>query len=283
MRFTVTRTIAAQHRLSRALKRRGKSIAIVPTMGFLHEGHLTLIDNALKKADVVVTTIFVNPAQFGPREDIDQYPRDISSDLLKVRARGGQIVFVPTAPIMYPKGYETYVTVEHLTRTLEGAARPTHFRGVTTVVAKLFNIVQPDCALFGMKDYQQAVVLRKMTHDLNYPIQIIVRPTVREKDGLAMSSRNSYLTAEERLQAPALYHALKHARSLVRDGMTQTSTIRLRMKKLIGREAPLANVEYIAFTHLDDLREIRAVEKRTVVSLAARFKSARLIDNMRIA
>ncbi len=283
MKFTVTRTISAQQTLSRKLIASGKTIAIVPTMGFLHDGHLSLIRRGLREADVVVTTIFVNPAQFAPHEDFDRYPRDITGDLRKIRQAGGRIVFAPKVRDIYPDGYQTYVTVENLTGTLEGQSRPGHFRGVTTIVAKLFNIVRPDAALFGMKDYQQAIVLKRMTVDLNWSIKFIICPTMREKDGLAMSSRNSYLSPELRYQAPALYQAMKAAKALVKSGTTDTAAIRDHMRQIIAEIAPAAEVNYIAFTEMESLRALMQVQKNTVVSLAVKLGPVRLIDNMKIA
>lgn len=281
--LTVTNSIIAQQELSRRLAHRGKTIAIVPTMGALHEGHLSLIRHGLKKADVVVTTIFVNPTQFAPTEDLNRYPRDPQGDLKKIQQVGGQIVFMPSPKEMYPDRFETYVTVENLTRTLEGASRPTHFRGVTTVVAKLFNIVRPDIALFGMKDYQQAMVLKRMTTDLNWPMTLIIRPTIREKDGLALSSRNRYLSPELRTQAPALYRSLKAARQMARNGQTDAAVIEAEMRRIIGQDAPVAVIDYIAFTEMESLKPVTIVGKNTVSSLAARFGSVRLIDNLKIA
>ena len=279
----VTRAISSQQKLSRRLIRDGKTIAIVPTMGALHEGHLSLIRRGRQKADVVVTTVFVNPAQFAPHEDFDRYPRDPKGDLKKIRRAGGQVVFMPDRRQMYPDKYDTYVDVQHLTMSLEGKSRPGHFRGVTTIVTKLFNIVQPDVALFGMKDYQQAMVLKKMTIDLNWPIQFVICPTMREKDGLAMSSRNRYLSPELRRQAPALYQSLIAARRMVREGETRASTIVGRMRRIIRRMAPIAQIDYIALTELDSLKTVTIVTKNTVASLAVRLGPVRLIDNMKIA
>jgi len=279
----VTRAISSQQKLSRRLIREGKTIAIVPTMGALHEGHLSLIRRGRQKADVVVTTVFVNPAQFAPHEDFDRYPRDPKGDLKKIRRAGGQVVFMPDRRQMYPDKYDTYVDVQHLTMSLEGKSRPGHFRGVTTIVTKLFNIVQPDVALFGMKDYQQAMVLKKMTIDLNWPIQFVICPTMREKDGLAMSSRNRYLSPELRRQAPALYQSLIAARRMVREGETRASTIVGRMRRIIRRMAPIAQIDYIALTELDSLKTVTIVTKNTVASLAVRLGPVRLIDNMKIA
>jgi pantoate--beta-alanine ligase len=281
--LTITRTIAAQQRLSRHLIRSGKTIAVVPTMGALHDGHLSLIRRAKQKADVVVATIFVNPTQFGPNEDFDRYPRDPKGDTRKLNGAGADVVFMPQQTDMYPDGYETYVSVEHMTNVLEGASRPTHFRGVTTIVAKLFHIVQPDFALFGMKDYQQAMVLKRMVRDLNLPITMIICPIVREKDGLAMSSRNRYLSPELRAQAPALYHALKAARRMIRDGVTRSSDIKRKMRSIIRKDAPDGEIDYIAITEMESLKAVSSVTKNTVASLAVRLGPVRLIDNMKIA
>ena len=283
MKFTVTKKISAQQQLSLRLRRRGQSIAMVPTMGYLHQGHQSLIRRGLREADVVVTTIFVNPTQFAPTEDLNRYPRDPQGDLKKIRRSGGQVVFMPEQNEIYPDDYETYVTVEDLTRTLEGRLRPTHFKGVTTVVTKLFNIVQPDVALFGMKDYQQAVVLKKMTRDLNWPIKFIICPTIREKDGLALSSRNSYLALQARQEATALYQALTLAKRMVVGGENRVAPISQKMRRMIRQIAPSAEIDYIAFTECDSLKPTRNIVKGTVASLAVRLGPVRLIDNMRIA
>jgi len=282
-KLTVNRTISAQQKLSAKLRRSGKSIAIVPTMGALHDGHISLIKRAVKAADVVVTTVFVNPAQFAPNEDFERYPRDTRGDLKKIQAAGSRIVFMPKKEAMYPDDFETFVKVTHMTKTLEGESRPTHFRGVTTVVAKLFNIVQPDVAVFGMKDYQQAMVLKRMAADLNWPIKMIIAPTVREKDGLAMSSRNAYLSLEQRRQAVALYTALKEAHDLCREGEERISVVLRDMRRTIHEIAPTAKVDYIAFTEMETLKPVMRVQKDTVASLAVRLGSIRLIDNMKIA
>lgn len=283
MRLTVTKKISAQQQLSLRLRRRGQSIAIVPTMGYLHEGHLSLIRRGLREADIVVTTIFVNPTQFAPTEDLNRYPRDVEGDLKKIQKSGGQIVFMPKRNEIYPDDYETYVTVEDLTRTLEGRLRPTHFKGVTTIVTKLFNIVQPDVALFGMKDYQQAIVLKKMIRDLNWPMKFIICPTVREKDGLAMSSRNSYLTSQARREATALYQALTTAKKMAVQGESSVAFISRKMHRVIRQIAPSAEIDYIAFTDYDSLKPVRKIVRGTIASLAVRLGPVRLIDNMKIA
>ena len=282
MKFTVTRSISAQQRLSRKLAIDGKTIAIVPTMGYLHEGHISLIKRGLKKADIVVTTIFVNPAQFSPGEDYKRYPRDTCGDLNKIKDAGGQVVFIPRTDLIYPDRFETYVYVENLTQSLEGLSRPTHFRGVTTIVAKLFNIVRPDFAFFGMKDFQQATVISKMTHDLNWPIRVIICPTIREKNGLAMSSRNNYLSPQERKEAPALYESLKLARRLAKSGIIETSRIRKEMKQFIWKSAPSSEIVYIAFTEEETLKPVKKIGKDCIVSLAVRIGQVRLIDNIKI-
>ncbi|MCJ7578804.1 MAG: pantoate--beta-alanine ligase, partial [candidate division Zixibacteria bacterium] len=229
------------------LKREGKIIGFVPTMGYLHKGHLRLVKIAKRKSDVVVVSIFVNPTQFGPKEDFAKYPIDFKRDRFLLEKEGCDFVFAPRIKDMYPEEYLTYVNVEKITGKLEGAIRPGHFQGVTTVVAKLFNIVQPDVAIFGQKDAQQAVVLKKMVDDLNYGVKMIIAGTVRERDGLASSSRNVYLSKEERKQAKVLYQALRLAKSMIRKGERSASKIVSKMNKLINRQ-PLAEIDYIAIT-----------------------------------
>lgn len=276
------RTVIHMQRAVRRLAAQGKTIGIVPTMGFLHDGHLSLIRVAKKHADVVVTTIFVNPTQFGPREDFANYPHDERGDLRKIRSVGGDIVFIPAPREVYPKNFQTFVTVEKLTQTLEGTSRPTHFRGVTTVVAKLFNIIRPDVAVFGMKDFQQATVLRQMTSDLGYPIKFIVAPTVRERDGLAMSSRNKHFTPENRTEAACLYRGLKTARAMVAAGERSSANIRREMEKAILATCPSAEIDYIAFNDINTLAPLKSIERGAVCSLAARVHGVRLIDNMKL-
>ncbi len=261
-------------------RRRGRRIGLVPTMGALHEGHLSLIRLARRHSDFVVVSIFVNPAQFGPREDFNRYPRDLKGDAEKCRRAGADLVFCPEVSQVYPQGFSTYINVEGLTQGLCGAFRPGHFRGVATVVCKLFNMVQPDVAVFGQKDAQQAAVIKRMVRDLDLPVRIIVGPIVREPDGLAMSSRNAYLTPEERAQATALYHSLELARRMVRQGTRETGEVRRKMRTLLKREAPLGKVEYIEVVDGTDLRPVRTIVPGTMVALAIRFPSARLIDNL---
>ncbi|UCD64518.1 MAG: pantoate--beta-alanine ligase [Candidatus Zixiibacteriota bacterium] len=277
------RSIRTMQNISRDLAAEGKRIGLVPTMGFLHEGHLSLIGRARRHADVVIVTIFVNPAQFAPHEDLNKYPRDEKGDLKKIKAAGGDIVFIPRARDIYPEDFQTYVTVENLTRTLEGTSRPTHFRGVTTIVAKLFNITRPDVAVFGMKDYQQAIVLKQMTRDLGYPVKYIIAPTIREKDGLAMSSRNRYFTPKQRPEALCLYFALRTAREMVTAGIKGTARIEKEMREVIKATCPTAKSDYIAFTDLTSLEPVTTVKERTVCSLAVWVHGVRLIDNMMLS
>lgn len=276
------RSIPKMQKVARQLAAGGKTIGLVPTMGFLHEGHLSLIRRAAKQADVVITSIFVNPAQFAPHEDLDQYPRDEKGDIRKAGQAGSEYTFIPKVEQVYPPDFQTWVAVEKLTRTLEGASRPTHFRGVTTIVAKLFNICRPDLVVFGQKDFQQAAVLRQMTCDLGYPIKFIVAPTVREKTGLAMSSRNKYLRPEQRCEALCLYHALKAAQALVRAKVTDTGAIEKEMRALIRANSPSAEIDYIAFNDRKTLEPRSEAIKGTICSLAVRIHGIRLIDNIKL-
>ena len=280
--MTIIRSIKKMQSTARKLAREGKTIALVPTMGYLHEGHLSLIRRAKKAADVVITSIFVNPTQFRPHEDFARYPRDEKADIKKVRASGGDIVFIPKADDIYPPGFQTYVTVEKLASQLEGTSRPTHFRGVTTIVAKLFNVCRPDVAVFGMKDYQQAVVLKRMTADLGYPIKLIIAQTVRESDGLALSSRNKYLSGKQRREALCLYYALRTARAMVQSGVVDTLKIRREMRAVIKAASPTAKIDYIAFTDFESLAPAKKVVKGTICSLAVTVHRVRLIDNMKL-
>ena len=270
-------------KICRELKRKGKVIGFVPTMGYLHRGHLSLIKVAKKRSDVLVVSAFVNPTQFGPKEDFNRYPRDFKRDriLLESRLQRGDFLFAPRMKDMYPEGYLTYVNVDKITHKLEGAIRPGHFQGVTTVVAKLFNIVQPNVAVFGQKDAQQAVVLKKMVDDLNYGIKLIIAPTVRERDGLALSSRNEYLSKEERKQAKVLYQALRQAEEMIKMGERKASKIVSGMRTLINKQ-PLAHIDYIAITDANSLELLNKLKGEILISLAVRFDKTRLIDNIKI-
>ena len=253
-------------------------VGLVPTMGYLHEGHLSLIRRAREDCEHVAVSIFVNPTQFGPKEDLSKYPRDLERDLGLIEPLGVDLVWMPTAEIMYPKGYQTWVEVETVTRPLEGAMRPGHFRGVTTVVAKLFNAVQPQSAYFGQKDAQQAAVIRQMTRDLNFPIEIVVCPIVREPDGLAMSSRNVYLEPEQRKAATVLYRALNAARNLYQNGERDAEQLRQMMREVIASE-PLAQLQYVSCADYDTLEELETVTGKTLLSMAVFLGKTRLIDN----
>lgn len=266
----------------RILAANGKSIALVPTMGFLHEGHLSLIRKAGKLCDRVITSIFVNPTQFAANEDFSRYPRDEKSDLAKIKKAGGDVVFIPKVKDIYPDNFQTFVDVQKLTRTLEGRVRPGHFLGVATIVAKLFNITRPDVAIFGMKDYQQAIVLKQMTSDLNYPIRFVIAPTVREKDGLAMSSRNSYFTAEQRKEAVCLYRALRRAKVMASENISDLNALCTDMERVIKSICPTAEIDYIAFTDFESLEPLMTVRKNCICSLAVRLYNVRLIDNMKL-
>ena len=283
----IIRSIKRMQAVAREISGRGRAIAIVPTMGALHEGHLSLIRRAIKEADVVITTIFVNPAQFGPRDDLKKYPRDQKNDIAMIKKTLGRrvrtgIVFTPKAANIYPDDFQTWVTVANLTRSLEGAKRPTHFRGVTTIITKLFNICRPDVAIFGMKDYQQAIVLKRMTKDLGFPIKFIIAPTVREPDGLAMSSRNRYFDEPARWEAVCLYYALQSAKSMVKSGIVSTKRIEKEMRAVILATCPTAKISYIAFTDFDTLEPLNRVRHTTVCSLAVKVHGVNLIDNMKL-
>lgn len=261
-----------------AARAAGRRIAFVPTMGYLHEGHLSLLREGRRRGDLLVLSIFVNPTQFGVGEDYASYPRDLSSDGQKARAAGVDLLFAPEAGQMYPGGYATYVDVEGLTETLCGASRPGHFRGVTTVVTKLFNIVQPHVALFGRKDFQQLAVIRRMTRDLNMPVEIVGMPIVREADGLAMSSRNVYLSADMRRQALALSEALQLCARSAREGEAQAAALVRSARERIERE-PDARPDYIRICHGETLEDVERVDGDSVLLLAVRFGQTRLIDN----
>jgi len=254
----------------------------VPTMGYLHAGHISLVQRARTENDHVAVSIFVNPTQFGPQEDLSRYPRDLKRDLELLEAEGVDLVFAPEAPEMYPAGFQTYVEVAEVTRPLEGASRPGHFRGVATVVAKLFNIVQPDRAYFGQKDAQQAAVVRRMTRDLDLPLEIVVCPIAREVDGLALSSRNVYLSSQERLAATVLSRALRAAGEQYAAGERSGDALRAAMSAVLAAE-PLARPEYVSAADPETLAELERVEHGVLLSMAVRIGTTRLIDNALLA
>ena len=259
----------------------GQRLSLVPTMGYFHEGHLSLMDLAREKSDFMVVSLYVNPTQFGPNEDLARYPRDFIRDERLARERGTDVLFYPDNQEMYPDSFCTYVVPEKLANVLCGRSRPTHFRGVTTIVAKLFNIVQPDLAVFGRKDAQQAIIIKRMVSDLNFPIEIVVAPIIRESDGLAMSSRNTYLTPPERQQAPVIFQALMQAAELVQKGERRSAFIEKKISQMIVT-ADLARIEYIQVVSEKDLQPVEKVEPGTFVAVAVWFGKTRLIDNLEL-
>jgi pantoate--beta-alanine ligase len=284
----VVNSIAAMQSLARRWQRGRVCIGFVPTMGYLHDGHLSLVHEARRRvgrAGKVVVSIYINPTQFAPTEDLRRYPRDLKRDLTLCRAAGVDVVFTPDDAEMYPgktEGrYSTYVVEEQLSKSLEGAARPTHFRGVTTVVAKLFNIVLPEVAVFGAKDWQQAAIIRRMVTDLNFPVRIVVAPTVREPDGLAMSSRNKYLDAEQRQQATVLSRAIQQARERI--GKTPVAAKRLKADvATLVATAPQTRLDYAEFFDPETLAPAAKVSRGTHMALAVFIGKTRLIDNGRL-
>ena len=265
--------------LDEALKAAPRPLGLVPTMGALHEGHLSLVRLAGAENAATAVSIFINPAQFGPHEDLQGYPRDMERDLRLLEAEGVGLVFAPPAEEVYPPGFDTWVEVGALARRLEGESRPGHLRGVCTVVLKLLILLRPDAAYFGQKDAQQALVLRRMALDLNLGVQIVTGPTVRDADGLALSSRNAYLSPAQRQAAPVLYRALELARRCYDDGQRDAEALRGRMRGLIAAE-PLAGIDYVSVADAETLEELETVERPALVSLAVRIGKTRLIDNI---
>lgn len=267
---------------SKKQKLEGKSIGLVPTMGYLHDGHLSLVKEAVKNCDIVVVSIFVNPIQFGIGEDFEEYPRDIQRDQELLAKENVHAVFAPSIKDMYPKGYNTFVEVEGgITKKLCGASRPGHFKGVTTVVSKLFNICQPDLAYFGQKDAQQVTVIEKMVEELNFPLEIIRAPIVRERDGLAMSSRNVYLNEEQRQEALVLNQALNRAKEEIIAGERNIEKVRDTMLKLV-EDSRQAQVDYITICNAIDLSDLQVIEGKVLMALAIKFGNIRLIDNLQV-
>lgn len=264
--------------LAQEWRSQGQKIALVPTMGYFHDGHLSLMRYGREAADKLVVSLFVNPTQFGPSEDLATYPRDLERDLGMAREVGVDVLYTPEPAAMYPPGYQTYVTVEGLSRGLCGASRPGHFRGVATVVLKLLNQVQPDLAVFGEKDYQQLQVIRRLVADLDVPVEIVGRPIVREADGLAMSSRNTYLSPEERAAALCLFRALKAARELALSGAKSRESILEAVKGIITA-TPHTEIDYLALVHPETLQEVNTIEDKARLALAVRVGKTRLIDN----
>ncbi len=286
----IVRSVAAMQRRARGWQRAGARVGLVPTMGYLHAGHLSLVQRARQLVGLhgqVVVSIYVNPTQFGPEEDLSRYPRDLARDVRLCRKAGVDVIFAPDNAQMYPGAgagrFSTFVVEEDLSRGMEGKSRPTHFRGVTTVVAKLFNLVQPEVAVFGAKDYQQAAIVKRMVRDLNFPLKIVVAPTKREPDGLAMSSRNQYLTGDLRAQALVLWRSLQKARAAVRKAARPIPAARLKaeLKRLIER-APAARLDYVEFFDPVTLVPVAGVTRGTQMALAVFIGKTRLIDNTRL-
>ncbi len=274
----VFENIPAMKQFVRMKKAEGKTIGFVPTMGYLHSGHLSLIKKSTSQNDVTVISIFVNPTQFGENEDLDQYPRDFERDCRLAQEAGADAVFFPTAGMMYPEGYKTYVEVVDITKRLCGVTRPTHFKGVTTVVTKLFHIVAPDRAYFGQKDAQQLLVIRRMVKDLNMDIEIVGCPIVRETDGLAMSSRNLYLSGEERMQATVLNQSLEMAEKMIDSGERDSNTVKKAIKEKIGT-MELARIDYVELVDTESLLPAQRITGEVLIALAVYFGETRLIDN----
>ena len=260
-------------------KNDGKTIGLVPTMGYLHDGHKSLIETSAKHNDVTIVSIFVNPTQFGVGEDLETYPRDLEHDCVVAQGGGASVIFHPTPEEMYPNGYQTYVSVEDITKILCGKSRPMHFRGVTTVCAKLFNISRADNAYFGQKDAQQLAVILRMIDDLNMNIEIVPCPIVREPDGLAMSSRNTYLSPEERKQAPVLSRSLFEAEKMFRDGIRDIRKIKKKIQEIIT-SSDIAEIEYIEAVSFPNLIPVDTIDGKTLIALAVKFGKTRLIDNI---
>ncbi|HLE41169.1 MAG TPA: pantoate--beta-alanine ligase [Nitrospirota bacterium] len=277
----VINSISEMQALAESVRKAGRRIGFIPTMGFLHEGHLSLIRKARKECDVIVVSVFVNPAQFAPNEDFQRYPRDVEGDRKKCDSAGVDVLFMPSAADMYPKDAVVYVTVDGLSDILEGAVRPGHFRGVATVVAKLFNIVKPHAAFFGQKDFQQCVVIKRMVKGLNMDVDIIVFPTIREQDGLAMSSRNSYLNADEQRAAGSLYSALTAGEALVKSGERDPVKLKDAMRAVLVKEKGMM-IDYIEIAEPQSLAPLVKVEARAVMLIAVRLGRTRLIDNILI-
>lgn len=262
-------------------QKEGKTVGLVPTMGYLHEGHLSLIKKSSEENKITVVSIFVNPTQFGENEDLDQYPRDLERDVKLAEKANASAVFVPTVEDLYPKGYQTYVNVEYLTKHLCGLKRPGHFRGVTTIVTKLFNIINPDKAYFGQKDAQQAIVIKRMVKDLDLDIEIVVCPIVRESDGLAKSSRNTYLSKEGRKQSTVLFLSLMIAKQMIENGERQADKIKKAIEKNIKHKA-LTEIDYISISNVETLEEIKEITGEILIALAVKIGNTRLIDNIQL-
>jgi len=279
MVMNIIRTVQEMQEFSDSMRRQGRRLALVPTMGFLHEGHLSLIRIGKEHGDVVIVSIFVNPTQFGPGEDFEQYPRSFQRDEELVASAGGDCIFTPAAREMYPPGYQTTVSVAHITKNLCGITRPHHFQGVATVVAKLFNCTRPHCAVFGEKDFQQLMVIKRMVQDCNFGIEIIPGPIVREPDGLAMSSRNTYLTPEQRRSALSLSRSLFTAQEMFAGGQRDAGRLIQQAREMITAEQQ-TRIDYIKVCAVDTLEDVTTITGDAVMALAVYVGKTRLIDNV---
>jgi len=275
----VITTVAAMKRFSENARQKGRTIGFVPTMGYLHKGHMALIEKAVRECDTVVVSIYVNPTQFGPKEDLKKYPRDFSRDKKMLARAGVGTIFYPSTRQMYPDGYATYINVEGLSDVLCGSSRPGHFKGVATIVAKLFNIVIPHRAYFGQKDYQQQLIIRKLVKDLDLGIKVITVPTIREKDGLAMSSRNSYLSPLERKNAAVIIRSMRFADQLVMSGVKSPHRIREAVIKML-RTVKELKIDYVAICDTNSLEQRKIIKGKTLIAVAVFIGNTRLIDNI---
>jgi len=273
----LVKTIAAAKKIIKQEKNKGKTIGFVPTMGYLHKGHLSLVRIARRKSEFLVVSIFVNPTQFEPKEDLREYPRDLKKDLKLLKQEGTDLVFYPSEKQIYPSDYKTYVQVKDLSKLLCGVSRPHHFQGVTTIVLKLFNIIKPDIAVFGQKDYQQGVIIKRMVKDLCLDIKILIGKIIREKDGLAMSSRNTYLSTQQRENATVLYQSLRWVKWCFNDGLTSPKKAIKKIRVMIKQNS--GKVDYIVAVNKNTLEPVKKLKKGTLIALAAYFGKTRLIDN----
>ncbi len=275
----IAETIESVRALVRAACSEGKKVGLVPTMGALHVGHVSLVKAAVKDCDFVVVSVFVNPTQFGPGEDFEKYPRPLEADLEICKKAGVDVVFAPTPKQMYPAENLTWVNVDKLTEPLCGRLRPEHFRGVTTVCAKLFNIVTPNVAYFGQKDAQQAIVIKRMVANLNMPLEIVICPTIREPDGLAVSSRNQYLTEQQKKDATNIYKSLQKCQAMIDEGVKDTGRIIVEMRKILQQVSSI-EIEYISIVNAETLEDIEKVAGKVLAAIAVKIDTARLIDNI---
>jgi pantoate--beta-alanine ligase len=277
----VIRKIEEMQKIADEYRLADKKIGFVPTMGYLHEGHLSLMEAATEKSDVLAVSIFVNPTQFSPDEDLEEYPRDIQRDEKRLAEIGCDVLFYPTEAMMYPSGYKTYVIVEDITQKLCGTSRPTHFRGVTTVVTKLFNIIKPHVAVFGQKDAQQAIVIKKMVKDLNMDIEIVTAPIVREADGLAMSSRNVYLSEAEREDALSLNQSLNTVKQMIENGERDANLLKRKIQEMINVKSH-TKIDYVSIVDTTNLEEVENISGEVLIALAVFVGKTRLIDNVMV-